>query len=352
MKRYVKIVLTGALIGAIAVALVAHGNPGNMGFCIACFLRDITGALRLHQAEVVQNVRPEIIGLVLGAALMALKGKEFKPKGGSSPAIRFVLGFFVMVGALMFLGCPLRMMLRIAGGDLNAIVGLGGFIVGIVAGIVTLQKGFTLKRAYPQNKVEGSVFPVSMLVLLLFLLALPGVFVWSQKGPGAAAAPILLSLVAGLVVGVVAQRTRFCTVGSIRDALMFKDFYLLSGFVALIVVAAIGNLALGQFQLGFEGQPIAHTDGLWNFIGMFLVGWASVLLGGCPLRQLILAGEGNTDAVVTVLGLMVGAAFTHNYGYASSGNGPTLNGKIAVIVGIVVVLAIALANIKKVKEQK
>ena len=37
--------------------------------------------------------------------------------------------------------------------------------------------------------------------------------------------------------------------------------------------------------------------------------------------QPILAGEGNTDSAVTVLGLMAGAAFAHNFGLASSGEG-------------------------------
>ena len=92
---------------------------------------------------------------------------------------------------------------------------------------------------------------------------------------------------------------------------------------------------------GFAGQPIAHTDELWNALGMYLAGFGCILLGGCPLRQLILAGEGNTDSAVTVLGLMAGAAFAHNFGLASSGEGPTANGKIAVIIGIVVVAVIA-----------
>ena len=95
---------------------------------------------------------------------------------------------------------------------------------------------------------------------------------------------------------------------------------------------------------GFAGQPIAHTDGLWNALGMYLAGFGCILLGGCPLRQLILAGEGNTDSAVTVLGLMAGAAFAHNFGLASSGEGPTANGKIAVIIGIVVVAVIAAVN--------
>ncbi len=110
------------------------------------------------------------------------------------------------------------------------------------------------------------------------------------------------------------------------------------------------NLILGAvtgpsyFNPGFAGQPIAHTDGLWNALGMYLAGFGCILLGGCPLRQLILAGEGNTDSAVTVLGLMAGAAFAHNFGLASSGEGPTANGKIAVIIGIVVVAVIAAVN--------
>ena len=83
---------------------------------------------------------------------------------------------------------------------------------------------------------------------------------------------------------------------------------------------------------------------MWNALGMYLAGFGCILLGGCPLRQLILAGEGNTDSAVTVLGLMAGAAFAHNFGLASSGEGPTANGKIAVIIGIVVVAVIAAVN--------
>ena len=56
--------------------------------------------------------------------------------------------------------------------------------------------------------------------------------------------------------------------GGIRDEMLFKDFHLLWGSVALLVVVLIGNLILGKFKLGFTDQPIAHTDGLWNFLGM------------------------------------------------------------------------------------
>ena len=112
----------------------------------------------------------------------------------------------------------------------------------------------------------------------------------------------------------------------------------------------LGNLILGAvtgtpyFNPGFAGQAVAHTDGLWNALGMALAGFGCVLLGGCPLRQLVLAGEGNTDSAVAVFGLMVGAAFAHNFGLASSAEGPTANGKLAVIIGIAVVAVIAVMN--------
>ena len=346
------IAAAGVLIGLIAAMLVFFGNPVNMGFCIACFLRDTSGALGLHSAAAVQYIRPEIIGLVLGACAVSLATKEFRPRGGSAPVTRFILGVFVMIGCLMFLGCPFRMILRLAGGDGNAIFGFVGFAAGILAGVVFLKKGYTLKRSYKMPVLEGQMFPVLQLVFLIFLVAAPAFIHFSEAGagPGALHAPVVISLIAGLIVGALAQRTRLCMVGGIRDAVLFREWKLLLGFLAILVSAFLVNLILGAatgtafFNPGFAGQPVAHTDGLWNALGMFLAGFGCVLLGGCPLRQLVLAGEGNTDSAVTVLGLMVGAAFAHNFGLAASADGPTANGKIAVVIGIAVVAVIAAAN--------
>ncbi len=340
-RKHLGGIIVGALVGLIALALVEFGNPANMGFCIACFLRDIAGSTKLHTAGVVQYFRPEIVGLVLGAFLISLINKEFKPRGGSSPMVRFLLGGFVMIGALMFLGCPLRMMLRIGGGDLNAIVGLLGFVVGILAGVMALNKGFTLQRAHKQSWLEGAAFPIALGLLFIVWLLFPSFFALSESGPGALQAAVVLSLGGGLLVGVLTQRSRLCCAGGVRDAIMFKDFHLLSGFLAVIITVLIGNLVLGRFNLGFENQPVAHTDGLWNFLGMALVGWGSTLLGGCPLRQLILAGEGSSDAGVTVLGYIAGAAFAHNFALASSGAGATPNGMWATGIGLVVVLLVS-----------
>lgn len=133
-------------------------------------------------------------------------------------------------------------------------------------------------------------------------------------------------------------------VGGIRDAILFKDTYLILGFISIIVFASLGNLYFGFYKLSFAGQSVAHADGLWNFLGMALAGWGSVLLGGCPLRQLILAAEGNVDSVITVLGMSAGAAFAHNFSLAASAQGPSPNGKIAVFIGFALLLLIAYFN--------
>ena len=353
-KEHLPVILAGLVVGIASVVLVALGNPVNMGFCIACFLRDIAGGLGLHQASIVRYIRPEIMGLVLGAMIMALAGKEFKVRGGSSPMTRFVLGFCVMVGALMFLGCPLRMVIRLGGGDGNAILGLVGFIAGIFVGTLFLKKGFSLKKSQPQAKVEGLLMPAVNVALLVLVIAAPAFIFFSTEGPGSMRAPIAAALVAGLAVGAIAQRTRLCMAGGIRDAIMLRDFHLLMGFVAIFVAVLVGNLIVGAMSIrggftpGFAGQAVAHTDGLWNFLGMVLVGLGSVLLGGCPLRQLILSGGGNSDSSMAVLGMVVGAAFCHNFGLASSTDGPSFAGKVAVIIGLAVVCAIGGANVKKV----
>ncbi|SHJ44469.1 hypothetical protein SAMN02745751_02573 [Dethiosulfatibacter aminovorans DSM 17477] len=338
------IIITGGIIGLVSVALVYFGNPANMGFCIACFIRDIAGGIGLHRAGVVQYIRPEIIGLVLGAFILSVKNGEFESRGGSAPFTRFVLGMMVMIGALMFLGCPMRMVLRIGGGDINAVFGLVGFIVGIFAGVFFLNRGFNLKRNYKMTNAEGYMFPIVNIGLFILLAAAPSFVFFSESGPGAMYAPMAISLAAGLLVGALSQKTRLCMVGGTRDMILFRDSYLLAGFISIIVFAAIGNIALGYFNLGLEGQPVAHTDGLWNMLGMVLVGWASVLLGGCPLRQLILAGEGNTDSAVTVMGLLFGAALCHNFGLAASPKGPSVNGQIAVVLCLVVVAAVSYVN--------
>lgn len=342
--------IAGAVIGVIGALLVKFGNPGNMGFCVACFTRDIAGAFGLHRAAVVQYLRPEIAGFIIGAFISALAFSEFRPRGGSSPMVRFALGFFAMIGALVFLGCPWRAYLRLAGGDFNAVAGIAGLVCGIGIGVWFLCGGFSLGAARPTPKAAGLVMPLFAAAILVFLFVKPlfgpegtGPIFFSEKGPGAAHAPILISLAAGLAVGWFAQRTRFCTIGAVRDLMIVKDAHLFKGIVSFIIAALIVNVALGQFKPGFEGQPVAHTMHLWNFLGMLLSGLAFTLAGGCPGRMLIMSGEGDSDAGSFVLGMLTGAAFAHNFTAASSAAGIGPHGAAATIIGLVFCLAVGFA---------
>jgi len=346
-------VVTGIVVGVLAPLLVAWGNPGNMGICVVCFDRDIAGALGLHRASVVQYIRPEIIGFLLGALIAALVYKEFRPRTGSAPLARFLLGMFSAIGALVFLGCPWRGYLRLAGGDLNAIPGIVGLAAGIAIGVVFLKQGYSLGRNRAAPKAVGWLMPAVMIGLLLLLVFRvqfgrdangnpTGPIFFSEAGPGSMHAPIIISLVAALLIGFLAQRSRFCTVGAIRDLILVQDMYLLNGVLALVAAALVTNLLLGQFKLGFAGQPVAHTNWFWNLGGMALAGLAFTLAGGCPGRQIFMSGEGDADAGIFVLGMIVGAGFSHNLSMASSPAGPAPYGPAGVMVGLVFCIVLGL----------
>jgi YedE family putative selenium metabolism protein len=342
------VITVGAVIGILAPLLQKLGNPGNMGICVACFERDIAGAIGLHRAAVVQYMRPEIIGFVLGSLAAAYIFKEFRPRSGSAPVVRFTLGIFAMIGALVFLGCPWRALLRLAGGDGNAIIGLLGLASGVWIGTLFLKQGYNLGRTNTTHTSAGWIMPLMMLGFLVLILIFPqidgenksGILFYSTKGPGAMHAPLFISILVGIFIGFGAQRSRFCTMGALRDLILFRQIHLLSGVIALVISAFVVNLILGQFNPGFAGQPVAHNLSIWNFAGMALAGLAFALSGGCPGRQLFLAGEGDGDAAIFALGMIIGAAFAHNFGLASSPKGVGPHGIAAVVIGILVCLFI------------
>ena len=343
--------LSGAILGAIGALLAFMGNPKNMAICIACFIRDSAGAMKLHQAPVVQYLRPEIVGIVCGAFLIALITKEYRSTAGSAPMVRFILGMIMMIGSLVFLGCPLRMLIRMSAGDLNAYVALIGFVAGVYTGTLALKRGFSLGRAYTVEKSSGYVLPI-ILVVLLILSVTTSLFAVSESGPGSMHAPVLIALAGGLLFGAIAQKCRTCFAGCIRDVLLMRNFDLLTIIGGFFVVMVIFNLVNGGFKLSFTGQPVAHAQHIWNILGMYAVGFAAVLAGGCPLRQLVLAGQGSSDSAVTFLGLLVGAACCHNFGLAGVAASaataekaavagcPGINGQIALIACIIILFII------------
>ena len=74
-----KLALSGVVIGLLVMLLAMSGNPANMAICVACFIRDAAGALKLHTAAPVQYFRPEIVGFVCGSFLISMATKQKAP---------------------------------------------------------------------------------------------------------------------------------------------------------------------------------------------------------------------------------------------------------------------------------
>ncbi len=336
-------VVTGGAIGIAGVILSYLGNPPNTGFCVSCFMENIAGSLGLHGNERMQYLRPEIIGFVLGAFAMALAKKEFKATGGSSPLLRFFVGILLILGCAIFIGCPIKMVFRLAAGDLTALVGAAGLVAGVSIGMRFLEQGFSLGRPVQSASANGLLIPVLMALLLAALIIRPDFINISTKGAGAQYAPLLLSLAAGLGIGALAQRTGFCITGGISRLFLWgpaeftvcpKTTGLAIGMVSFFLFALTASLLTGQFSPGWHGQPSSNESHVWNFLGMTLVGFASVLVRGCPFRQLISAGQGDTDAGATVLGMLTGAALVQNWGLGGNAEGTPYAGKVAVLLGL------------------
>jgi hypothetical protein len=325
------------LVGLGCGTLVYLGNPGNMGICGACFLRDGAGALQLlEDSNPLSYWRPELLGVVFGAMLWMMVRRRWQARSGSHAATRFFFGIWMGIGSLVFLGCPFRMLQRLGGLDLTAWIAVPGFIAGVGVG------SWFEKRGYNVGKTEPAPAPVGLLGPGLLLLA--GVL-WFQggvlQGPGPesataapAHAPWVYSLGIALVAGVILSATRFCAVTAGRQVFL-KDRRMLWAALAMIIGYGVVVLTTQKSIPGLEGQPAAHPDHLWSILAMALVGLCGCLAGGCPVRQLVMTGEGNGDAAMTVAGILLGGALSHGFGLVSTGAGTTPAGQTAIIIGIV-----------------
>jgi uncharacterized membrane protein YedE/YeeE len=141
----------------------------------------------------------------------------------------------------------------------------------------------------------------------------------------------LVTLALGLLIGYLAQRSGFCSIGGMRDLMMFKHTRLFFGYLALIGGGFLGYLLFWAiipsafpnfFWAATQSDPFKPIPGapgglsifsyvILAIIGGFGMGFVGVLLGGCPLRQLVMGTEGNLRSVFYILGLAVGAIIFH-----------------------------------------
>lgn len=343
-------IVSAALIGILGAVLSIYGNPINTGICISCFMENYAGALKLHNNIFMQYLRPEITFITVGSFAIALLRGEFKPRISPSFITYFMGGFFMIVGSAIFIGCPIKMLLRLAGGDITSIAGIIGLVTGVYFGVLVLQEGvdtsgFTQKPL--SNKITPAILPLLMLLLGIAPLVKSGIFPESLSGAGAEKAPIYLAILFSLLIGISSQYSRFCVTGSLRNSFILRNGF---GFIALIILvssALLVNVFSGRLNIGIYGQPGSHTAYFWSFISMFLTGYIAVLIDGCPFRQLIKSGEGDINAQISFLGMLIGAAFVQNFQILSDASGPTLLGKLGLLTGFIIFSAITIEIRKK-----
>ena len=102
-----------------------------------------------------------------------------------------------------------------------------------------------------------------------------------------------------------------------------------------------------NLNIGFADQPAAHSFQLWNFLGLFIVGWIGALLQGCPLQQLVKSAKGNLNSIFFVAGMFLGAGFLHRIDGVSTPKAVPFNGKISLIAGLIFMLVISVYYSRK-----
>lgn len=349
VKKYMVYTITGIIFALIIFGLTLYGNPKNMGVCVGCFIRDTSGAFNLHNAKGFQYIRPEIVGIILGSFAVSLLIRE-KFSTYLYPFIYFFGGVFTMIGVLIFLGCTVRVFVRLGGGDLNAVVGLIGMITGIGVGTFFIKRGFSLpeKEKTFESKTYMYIIPVISILLFLFLILKPGFVSFSDSGIGSQHAPILFALIGGLIIGILTNYFDLGFNSGFRNLLSGKIQNPQILFpISIVVFLILLNFLAKSLNLGFENQPAAHSFQIWNFLGLFIVGWIGTLLQGCPLQQLVKSSKGNLNSVFFVAGMFLGAGFLHRINGVSSPKMVPFNGKVSLIVGLIFILFISLYYSKK-----
>lgn len=121
------------------------------------------------------------------------------------------------------------------------------------------------------------------------------------------------ALVIGLVFGVTAQRTNFCTMGGISDRVLMGDGRRLRAWVLATAVALAGSQVLsfaGYIDLGQSIYLTTNFGWLGAIVGGLIFGFGMTMTGGCPSRTLVRLGGGNLKSFVVAIVLGIVAYMT------------------------------------------
>ena len=136
----------------------------------------------------------------------------------------------------------------------------------------------------------------------------------------------IVTLLLGILIGYLAQRSGYCSIGGFRDYFLFRHTRILSGYLTLIAASFVGYLlfwfltpaAMEHFFWAFTSGPLTPVPGapggldtavylIFSIVPGFFVGLIAVFIGGCPIRQTVMASEGNYKAAWFFVGMCVGS---------------------------------------------
>ena len=126
--------------------------------------------------------------------------------------------------------------------------------------------------------------------------------------------PMVATLVVGLLIGYMGQRSRFCTISGVRDYILLRDSFRLKGLIGLIIGGVIGYTSfklmggdIPDFPIGMDIESTGFV--IASVIGGIGLGFWSIFAEGCPFRQHVMAAEGRKSALFYLLGFYIGIAF-------------------------------------------
>lgn len=125
---------------------------------------------------------------------------------------------------------------------------------------------------------------------------------------------MVATLVVGVVIGYMGQRSRFCTISGVRDYILLRDSFRLKGLLGLIIGGVIGYTSfklmggdIPDFPIGMDIESAGFV--IASVIGGVGLGFWSIFAEGCPFRQHVMAAEGRKSALFYLLGFYIGIAF-------------------------------------------
>ncbi len=120
-----------------------------------------------------------------------------------------------------------------------------------------------------------------------------------------------------LLLGVVANKTNFCTMGAVSDWVNMGDLGRIRAWLLAIAVAMLGVVILetmGLINADAAFPPYRNSQLIWaeNLLGGVLFGIGMTLASGCGNKTLVRIGGGNFKSVVVLMVIAVIAYFMTN----------------------------------------